>query len=551
VSALNSRLLSLKPSFSFHNIMSDEIPFPGPFDVLSERNASGGDLSQFLKDNIFGSKKDDEDEYDADAVNRVTHTKEPSLSEQNKGGIFKLMSAFQGAFGSDGKKGTASKASSILDIAKNFNNNVNSTLKESESNQDIDMFWKLLQECKEQWSTVAADSKVRDLNPLAFMYFLGFEESRKTPSYRRREHRFYASLEVETLHDLHNALYLATISYLHTVEEISKALQDFNGSPWVMVYCDVASKPREPAHYICLKKEQEKVKDEGFRFPWQKEEVLDVLMVVRGTKEISDVLSDALIETSPYKGGLAHGGIQKAGDYLVEKHTPFLETLLKESKRDKIRLSIVGHSLGAGAGAIAAIEFNKLDYVDAKAIGFGCPPILSEELSESTKEYITTVVCDSDVVPRMSGATISNVVMDVMSRPYKEMAMVDVHQILEAIDANSPIKPSKEQKESILQHVEKGLDEDFEKYKVEYDPVDVVLFPPGKCIHLYRDGTGISGAYVPCTFFNEIDVNRTMILDHGTADGYDTVFHELMRGHLHQIHFKFPHDVAKATAMSS
>ncbi len=526
--------------------MSDELPFPNHFDIQS----SGNSLSDFLKRHVFGKGNDEESNYEAEAVNRVTHTKEPTISDQNNNGIFSLMSAFQGVFDQSGQD-EESKAKSILDIAKTFNDQVSNSLKETNSNQDMDMFWKLLKECKTQWSTVAEDSKVKDIAPLAFMYFIGFEESRKTPSYRRREHRFYPSLEVETLDDLHDALYLATISYMHKVEDITEALKDFNGSPWVMVYCDVASKPRQPAHYICLKKEQEKIEGKGFRFPWQGEEVLDVLMVIRGTKEISDILSDALIETSPYKGGLAHGGIQQSGNYLVKKHTPFLETLLKESKRDKIRLSIIGHSLGAGAGAIAAMEFNKLRYIEAKAVGFGCPPVLSKDLSESTKDYITTIVCDSDVVPRMSGATISNVIMDVMLRPYKAMAMLDVQQILEAIDSNSPIKPSKEQRALILNYIEKGLDEEFEKHKVEYDPVEVVLFPPGKCIHLYRDGAGISGAYVPCTFFQEIDVSRTLIVDHGTADGYDRLFHELMRGHLNQIHFNFPHDVEKATRMCS
>lgn len=534
--------------------MSGEIPLPGPFDILSEREASGGNsLSQFLKDNVFvGNKEEDKDgkeEYDAEAVNRVTHAKEPTLADQSHGGLFKLISAFQGVLVHDGDEEETSEVSSILDIAKNFNDNMNNSLKETESNHDIDMFWKSLQECKEQWSTLAADSKVKELSPLAFMYFVGFEESRKTPSYRRREHRFYPSLEVETLYDLHDALYLATISYMPSVENISDALKDFKGSPWVMIYCEVCAKPGEPAHYICLKKEQEKIEGGGFRFPWQQEEVLDVLMVVRGTKEISDVLSDALIETSAHGNGLAHAGIQQSGKYLVKKHTPILETLLKESKRDKIRLNIIGHSLGAGAGAIAAMEFNELDYIEAKAVGFGCPPTLSKDLSESTKDYITTIVCDSDIVPRMSGATISNVVMDVMSRPYKDRALLDVHQIFEAIDANSPIKPSEEQKKSILEYVEKAIEEDYKKYKVEFEPVDVVLFPPGKCIHVYRDGTGVSGAYVPCTFFNEIDVNRTMIMDHGTADGYDRLFHELMRGSLHQIHFSFPHDVEKATNM--
>lgn len=34
----------------------------------------------------------------------------------------------------------------------------------------------------------------------------------------------------------------------------------------------------------------------------------------------------------------------------------------------------------------------------------------------------------------------------------------------------------------------------------------VVLFPPGRCIHMYRDGVGVSCVQVPCTFFNQLDV---------------------------------------------
>lgn len=530
--------------------MSDELPFPSPFDV----QASGRKLSDFLTEDVFGKGIMNDE---AEALNRVTHdaTNSSQPTQQNQGGIFSLMSPLQSLFdqilGKENEVSSTSKEKSILDVAKEFNDNVNHTLKAtSDTNtKDMDKFWSILDQCKQQWSTVAKDSKAKDIAPLAFMYYVGFEESRKTPSYKRREHRFYPSLDnVDLLYDLHNGLYLATISYMNKVQDITDSLNDFKGSPWVMLYCEVTSQPRQPAHYICVKKDHETIKGNGFRFPWQEEDALDFLMVVRGTKEISDVLSDALIETTPYDGGLAHGGIYQSGKYLVDKHTPLLQTLLKESKRDKIRLSIIGHSLGAGAGAIAAMEFNKLKHFEAKAIGFGCPPVLSKDVSESTKDFITTIVCDSDVVPRMSGATISNVLMEVLSRPYKEMAMGDVHQILDALDSNSSIKLSKEQHDFILNYVEKGLDDEYEKYKVAYNPLDVVLYPPGKCLHMYRDGVGVSAAYVPCTFFKEIDVTRTMLLDHGTSDGYDNVFHEMMRGYLKQIHFKFPHDIEKITA---
>jgi len=64
----------------------------------------------------------------------------------------------------------------------------------------------------------------------------------------------------------------------------------------------------------------------------------------------------------------------------------------------------------------------------------------------------------------------------------------------------------------------------------------------GKCIHFYRDGFGLAGAVVPCTFFNELDVNRRMIHDHLFVTGYRPLFLDLMRQHTNDQYFKFDVD---------
>jgi hypothetical protein len=61
----------------------------------------------------------------------------------------------------------------------------------------------------------------------------------------------------------------------------------------------------------------------------------------------------------------------------------------------------------------------------------------------------------------------------------------------------------------------------------------------GKCIHFYRDGFGLSGAIVPCTFFNELDVNRRMVHDHLFATGYRPIFLDLMRQYTNDQFFQF------------
>ena len=69
-----------------------------------------------------------------------------------------------------------------------------------------------------------------------------------------------------------------------------------------------------------------------------------------------------------------------------------------------------------------------------------------------------------------------------------------------------------------------------------------VLYPPGTCIHFYRNGVGISATYTPLSFFNEIDVRRTMMQDHLIDDGYRRIFLEVMRQYKRDHHFAFEED---------
>ena len=57
------------------------------------------------------------------------------------------------------------------------------------------------------------------------------------------------------------------------------------------------------------------------------------------------------------------------------------------------------------------------------------PALLSLELSEKWKDRITTVVNDADMVVRMSGATVANLLMDVLEFDYQETLMEDVKQV--------------------------------------------------------------------------------------------------------------------------
>lgn len=370
------------------------------------------------------------------------------------------------------------------------------------------------------------------LFPTSLYYYVEREDEVKNPSWKRRKHRFHRGVDIEQVNDLNAALYLAELSYADSVEEVKEGLKNTR-YPVELVYCDTESEPGKPAHFIILKTNQSM---------WSSG--LEVTLVVRGTQNVADALTDAYLEAADYRGGKAHAGILESGKYLVEKHTELLEKLCKLANKRKVKLTLVGHSLGAGAAAIAGIEFNDNPMMDAMVIGFGCPSLLSKELSESTAPFIETVIADADMIPRMNGATISNKLLDIMEHDWIPEARRDIVHTLDELQRVAPGIMS----ESAYDYILSLADSWFESYvkptinETTTERKKCILFPPGTCIHFYRDGSGITGSQPPCTFFDDIDVVRTMVDDHLIDKGYRRIFLELMRQYRRDHHFSFEED---------
>lgn len=250
------------------------------------------------------------------------------------------------------------------------------------------------------------DIDLSKLTPTTFIYYLEREDERKNPSWKARIHRFCPTIDINKVEELNRDLELALLAYADTVTDIEKGL---NGAaaPADLVYADVDSAPGEPAHFVAIPRDQEA---SGFLAP-----PLEVIIGVRGTKSIADAVTDILCDSERYRGGKAHRYILKGGKYLFEKHRETLEEICRKAGRSKIKLKLVGHSLGAGAASIAGIEFNELSNFEVEVVGFGCPACLSKDLAEKST-FITTVVNDSDAIPRCSAASITNLLLNLVVR---------------------------------------------------------------------------------------------------------------------------------------
>ena len=393
----------------------------------------------------------------------------------------------------------------------------------------INFFLQKQEEVKSHFQNSLGHLDLTYLNPTSFFYYIEKEDAEKNPSWKRRTHRYCSGVDAKVVRGLNDALHLAEISYLDSIDEMKQELALRANDEWEMIYCQLESLPEQPSHYIAIKKGQSR---------WSN--TLELLLVVRGTKNIPDMLTDSLMDDTDYRGGKAHTGILRAGHYLVSRHMPTFENLLDLSKKKNIKITLVGHSLGAGAAAITGMELNELDNFDVQVIGFGCPAILSFDLSVSTKKFITTVIGDADVIPRMSAETIGNLILNVMEYDWSPYAKRDIEDALRELSRRTPLFG-----ETASEHFMGFVDSAFEKYIKDFikqpteKRLDTILYPPGSCVHFYRDGVSISGSYVPCNFFNEIDVSRTMINDHLITSGYRRIFLEVMRSSLADDNFRF------------
>ena len=345
------------------------------------------------------------------------------------------------------------------------------------------------------------DVDFSQLYPSSLFYFIEHSDSIKTPSWKRQRHRFYPGIDIRRMEELNDHLQLADLSYADSVESIQEKLEN-NKTPYEVVYVNTESKTNRPAHFIAVKRSQK------LWTPW-----LEVIMVVRGTKTIDDAITDLLCDYEDYKGGKAHSGMLEGGRYLAEKHKKLFKDLLKSSGKPKLSLTLVGHSLGAGAASIVAMEYYDEEDFECEVIGFGCPAMLSKELSEQTKHYITTVVADDDCVPRLSAASVVNALLDIMEYDYIPYARRDVKHALSELQRLYPMIVTETLGKKILELLDPLMDQYVKNgiKKSTSKRMDPLLFPPGNIIHFYRDGVGVTGSVVPCDFFEEVHVSRRML----------------------------------------
>jgi hypothetical protein len=414
-------------------------------------------------------------------------------------------------------------------------------------------------------------------DPLQVYYYMQHQEQVKNAVWKRQQHRYLPRLETSVAIQLADGLYLSHLSYVNTVLHVKEGLAAFKNNSWKLLFATTDSQPYQPAHFIAIHRElaplqqqhQQQQNDANKKDWWntyrfdthgqgkiqqqKSQEDLHVAIVIRGTKGFGDFLTNGLLSLTDFMGGKAHEGMLKSACWLVNQTVPRLQQLLEQTGRRKVQLWLVGHSLGAGAAALAALEFNAQhsDWVQAHSLGFGTPPLVTRNVSIAAKHVVRTVINDADVVPRMSGGKLVKAWMAIAAHNWTAQAIVDVDQLLGVWKENAYFNIENILSQEAVERFQDWLKDALIKPKI-IEPVtdvnasvndDMDLIPPGTCIHLYRDGVSWQATDTPCGFFNELEVVRHMLDDHFTDTGYYRGLLSFVREQENNLDWQFDHNL--------
>ena len=171
-----------------------------------------------------------------------------------------------------------------------------------------------------------------------------------------------------------------------------------NTTKWTLLGGSPSSVPGRPAYALLMDEQHQRL-----------------VLAIRGTSTLADALTDIIGTSVPFgaSGGASDGGavgsnskVAHSGFVLGSKNvlshiTPILDKTLKEHAIQE--MVVVGHSLGAGVASIATVALAEQypELVDNQRLtcsAFACPPSMSLALSNTTTEYITSIVHSDDCI---------------------------------------------------------------------------------------------------------------------------------------------------------
>ncbi|RCI02280.1 hypothetical protein CU098_011896 [Rhizopus stolonifer] len=152
-----------------------------------------------------------------------------------------------------------------------------------------------------------------------------------------------------------------------------------------------------------------------------------IVLSIRGTWSLYDAITDLVCEYLPWKGGLVHSGMLASAQWFYTSIIPQIFRYIHHHE-ELSQFIITGHSLGGGTASLltmmVADHIQELrDLANNPAFRLHCynyapSAVSSPDLSKKYEAYISSFVCQDDIVGRLSYGSamkLKELVLDMIS----------------------------------------------------------------------------------------------------------------------------------------
>ncbi|CAA0816825.1 alpha/beta-Hydrolases superfamily protein [Striga hermonthica] len=154
-----------------------------------------------------------------------------------------------------------------------------------------------------------------------------------------------------------------------------------------------------------------------------------VILGIRGTHTVYDLITDIISsghEDITTEGYSTHFGTAEAARWFLNHEMDTIRKCLDKHKGFRLRL--VGHSLGGATASLLAIKLRKKSMKELgfspdiiSAVGYATPPCVSKELAESCSDFVTTIVMQDDIVPRLSVSSLTRLRNEIVETDWESV----------------------------------------------------------------------------------------------------------------------------------
>jgi len=250
-----------------------------------------------------------------------------------------------------------------------------------------------------------------------------------------------------------------------------------------------------------------------------------VVLSIRGTFHAKDALTDLLAKYDPFMGGFVHSGILMAAR---QKFRDVVPTLLETLKQHPgYELILVGHSLGAGTASLLAMLIYSEYNIPLHCFAFAPPGVMSLDLAHKCRNFITSIVLNDDIIPRLSCGSIADlkqVILHLMSQTDSNLK-----RMFQFLSAGNNLGQGLTRK--LSNYFSCSPTPDLQN--VQYIP-EPRLYPPGRTFLIFNPDNkkGLATKYNAMeesdpSLFGDIIISSSMFTDH-MPDAYETALETIL-----------------------